>query len=384
LLVVNRPGGVSGGIQRRGKQTRAAYILAGLSLLFLVLAELIAKRPPAVREEMHRAAGLMKAATDAVRCCREARGISIDPAVDVNRTGWIGLQTSLLTTSLGSLEAKRTTANPDFAGLIVLLLHESGVKKGDIVAIGASSSFPALITAALCAVRALDLRPLLICSLGASQWGANHPDFSWLDIEECLKDSGILISSPLALSLGGEEDSGRDMSPEGRVLLTRRALSSGIPFVTEPALERNVAERMRLYREASGKGFPTAFINIGGGYANMGTDSEILKVGPGLATFQEIPPAERRGVIFEMAARGIPVIHLLYIKGLCERYRLPWDPETLPAPGEGGLFQIRSLSRPLLAIVAGAYFALSVVCLLVFLRSPGKNPRNRAAVTSGQ
>jgi len=383
LIMMNRSGCVTDGVQRLRRQARAAYFLAGLSLLFLFLAELIARRPPAVREEMRRASVLMKAASEAVRRCRETRGIPIDPAFDIHRTGWIGLEASPLTTSLGNLEAKRTTANPAFAGLVVLLLHEAGVRKGDTVAIGASSSFPALITAALCAARVLDLRPLLICSLGASQWGANHPHFTWLDVKDCLRDSGILTEAPLALSLGGEGDTGQDMSPEGRVLLTRRAQPVGLPFITEPVLERNVAERMRLYREAAGEGFITAFINIGGGYANMGTDSEILKVGPGLATFRDIPPAERRGVIFEMAARGIPVIHLLYIKGLCERYHLPWDPEILPAPGEGGIFRMRSFSRPVLAIIAGAYFALVVTYLLVYRRKLGKSLRNRVAVTSG-
>jgi poly-gamma-glutamate system protein len=358
------------------------YVLAGLSIVFLLLAQSFARRSSAVVEEMRRAALMMRDATQAVRRCREARGIPIDPASDINRTGFIGLETSPTTTSLGNLEAKRTTANPNFAGLLVLFLHEAGVRNGDTVAIGASSSFPALITAALSAARALELQPLLICSLGASQWGANHPDFTWLDIEGCLNDSGVLVFAPIALSLGGEGDAGLDMSPEGRILLARRAAPTGLPFLTESSLERNVSERMRLYGEAAaGKGPITAFINIGGSYANMGTDSEILRVGPGLAAFGAIPPAERRGVIFEMAARRIPVIHLLYIKGLCDRFRLPWDPEPLPPPGEGELFQASSLSRPLFPIIAGTYFALVASFLLVMRRKLGRKARKRAAVT---
>jgi poly-gamma-glutamate system protein len=370
-------------LERSGGKEQIIYALAGLSLVFLLLAQSVAGRRPAVGEEMRRAAALMKEATEAVRRCREARGISIDPASDINRTGWLGLEDSPITTSLGNLEAKRTTANPAFAGLVVLLLQEAGVSKGDTVAIGASSSFPALITASLCAIKALGLRPLLICSLGASQWGANDPAFTWLDIEECLRDSGVLTFSPVALSLGGEGDSGQDMSPEGRALLARRAAPTGLPFLAEPDLKRNVAERMHLYQEAAGGVAIAAFVNIGGGFANMGTDSEILKVGPGLASFREIPPSGRRGVIFEMAARGIPVIHLLYIKGLCERYRLPWDPKPLPPPGEGDIFQIRIDSSPRLAVIAGAYFALVGLSLRIFWRRSGRSRRNGAAVTSG-
>jgi hypothetical protein len=34
-----------------------------------------------------------------------------------------------------------------------------------------------------------------------------------------------------------------------------------------------------------------------------------------------------------MAARGIPIIHLLHIRGLALRHGLAWDPIPLPAPG---------------------------------------------------
>ena len=38
-----------------------------------------------------------------------------------------------------------------------------------------------------CAVNAMGLIPMVITSVGASQWGANHADFTWLDMESiCL------------------------------------------------------------------------------------------------------------------------------------------------------------------------------------------------------
>ena len=46
-----------------------------------------------------------------------------------------------------------------------------------------------------------------------------------------------------------------------------------------------------------------------------------------------------------MAARGVPVIHLLYVKGLADRYGLPWDPVPLPGPGEPGAGKERSSTR---------------------------------------
>ncbi|MGB7297665.1 MAG: poly-gamma-glutamate system protein [Candidatus Aminicenantales bacterium] len=345
------------------------HALGILSLLFLMAALFLARRPLRTQDEMRTASRRMAEAVAAVRDCREAAGIPVNPLPDINRTGLIGLESSPITTSLGNLEAKRTTVNPNFAGLIVLLLRQSGVGRGESIAIGASSSFPGLIIASLCAAEAMDLRPLLICSLGASHWGANHPEFHWLQILDCLIRSRFLTTEPIALSLGGDGDIGKDMSPEGRELLVRAAGETGLPFLSEPDLERNVAKRLRLFETAVGGAGIRAFINVGGGYANMGTDSEILKVSPGLAVFSRIPPRGRRGVIFEMAARGIPVIHLLYIKGLCERYGLPWDPAPLPQPGEGDFYRQKEVIPWTFLALAGAYFLLIAIVLASAARS---------------
>jgi poly-gamma-glutamate system protein len=344
------------------------YILSFLSILFFILAKILAERPLEIKGDMVRASKLMRDATDAVRRCREAQGLAVDRRTDVNATGLIGLETSPITTSLGNLEAKRTTANPNFAGLLVRLLSETGARRGDAVAIGASSSFPALIIASLSAAEAMDLKPLLICSLGASQWGANNPDFHWLAIQDCLRQAGLRDTEPLALSLGGEADSGQDMSPEGRDFLIGEARRSGFPVLEESDLQSNVKERLRLYEAAAGEKGVRVFINIGGSYANLGTDSKILNIKPGLAVFRNLPPPERRGVVFEMASRRIPVIHLLYIKGLSKRYGLPWDPSPLPEPGEGEIYNAKALAgRPLLLIGAVYFFLAGLLFFLLIL-----------------
>lgn len=345
------------------------YGLGFLSLGFLAAALLLVQRPLKTKDEMLAASHRMEEAIKVVRECRKSKGIGIDPAKDINRTGLIGLETSVITTSLGNLEAKRTTVNPNFAGLVTLLLHQSGVRRGDTVAIGASSSFPALIIASLCAVEAMEVRGLLVCSLGASQWGANHPDFNWLDMLACLIQSHLLTARPVGLSLGGDGDVGMDMSPEGQALLLRLGRETGLPFIDERDLEKNVRERLRIFETAAGEAEVRAFINIGGSYANMGTDSEILKVSPGLAAFSKIPPLERRGVIFEMAARRVPVVHLLYVKGLCDRYGLPWDPWPLPEPGKGAIFERQEVDPLNFSILAGIYFLVIAVLLAIAARS---------------
>jgi poly-gamma-glutamate system protein len=351
---------------KKGKE-EAIYVLCGLSLLAIVLVRTVGMKPQRIKEEMLEASTLMNAAIEKIGLCREAKGLTMDRKADINGTGLIGLEMSAITTSLGNLGAKRTTTNPDFAGLVVYLLSEAGVRKGDTVAVGASGSFPALIVATLSAARTMGLRTRLICSLGASQWGANDPDFNWLDIEACLLAAGIINVRPVALSLGGAGDEGRDMSPQGRALLTEEAQKSGTYFLSEPSLGENVEERLRLFGVTSGREKVKAFVNIGGGYADMGTDSEILHVTPGLAVFRRLPPPGKRGVIFEMAARKIPVIHLLYIKGLCERYGLPWDPVPLPRPGQGAVYRRRAVSAFPFLVIAGVYFSL--VAATLFLSS---------------
>ena len=343
------------------------YAAAALSLIYLILLRFPPLGDPATRGEMARASDLMARAAAAIRDCRAARGVPVVPSDDPNGTGLIGVERSMITTSLGSLEAKRTTTNPDFAALVVRLLRDAGVRRGDAVGVGASSSFPALIVATLAAAEAMGVEPLVISSLGASEWGANIPGFGWLDMEECLRRAGLAGSVPIARSLGGEGDAGLDMDPEGRALIESRILAGGAPFIGEPSLERNVAARMACYRESAGARPLKAFINIGGSWANMGTDPEVLKIKPGLAERVFVPPPERRGVIQAMAGAGVPVIHLLNIRGLCERYGLPWDPQPLPAPGESRFSRLAAArSWPATALTAA--YALVMLVLLAIPR----------------
>ncbi len=344
---------------------RVVFILCVFSLLFYVLARVIPlQQGKEVKKEMIEASEIMEQALAALCECREEKGLAIDKENDFNETGLVGVKFSPTTTSLGSLEAKRTATNPNFAGLIVYLLSRAEVSRGDTVAVGASGSFPSLIVAVLSASKALSLDLLLISSLGASQWGANNPDFHWLDMQTCLQKSGFFETQPIALSLGGEKDTGMDMSAEGRALLLREAEEWGGSFLEEPDLSRNVQKRMDLYQAYAKEKEIKTFINIGGSWSNLGTDSEVLKLKPGLVQVRYIPPVEKRGVMQEMALRGLPVIHLLHIKGLCRRYRLPWDPQPLPHPGEGKLYHLASETQPSFFLLTGGYFLLFVLVIV--------------------
>lgn len=306
-------------------------------------------------------------AQKAVLDFRSRNGLAIDAGTDLNATGFIGQESSPVTTSLGNLKAKRTSANPDFAGLLVYLLSKAGVGPGDQVAIGASSSFPALVAATVIAAETIGAKPVVIASLGSSEWGANVPGFGLLEMSECLRAAGIIKSVPVAVSLGGDEDRGLELDPAFRAGLVARVRKAGLRLIDEPDLEADVKTRMRTYGEAAGPSGVRAFVNIGGNWANLGADSSVLRLRPGLARPADIPASRERGVVQAMAAEGVPVIHLLNIRGLAARYGFPWDPVPPPKPGSAEVYARARYTDPFFITVC-LFQVLAAACLAFFAR----------------
>jgi len=293
--------------------------------------------------------------------CRAAR-IAVNEGADPNGTCLIGPEMSELFTTAGQLEAKRTTTNPDMAALVAHLLTEAGVSRGDTVAVAASGSFPALMMAALTAAEALGAIPLTILSPGSSSWGATRPEFDLIDLHRVLLERGITHAPAAAASLGGSGDTGREFDPEVRDRLARKIVDSGIRFLDEPDLAANVALRMAIYGDV------VAYVNIGGSDASLGTSPEILKVPAGLSLDLlriALPPAEQRGVLFEMAAEGVPVVHLLHVRGLALRFGVAWDPVPLPLAGTTRLREDARGRGPAFWLLAAAWAAgLAAVALV--------------------
>ena len=349
---------------------RHAIISAGVISLLAFLLVRVTAPEPALRQtpEMVAAAHLMSGAVSSVGEHRESMGSStrqsIDEGIDPNRTGLIGPQYTPLFTTVGHLEAKRTTTNPDMAALVVHVLQEAGVKPGDRIAIGASGSFPALMIASLSAAESMSLQPAIVFSLGASSYGATDPGFHTLDLYQLLqREIGFTVAAE-AVSLGGGDDVGSEIEDETRWSLIAQIEASGIHFIQEPDLRRNVATRMGLYGDVA------AFINIGGSDANLGTSPMILELEPGLNIGVDLPTENQRGMVFEMAARGVPVIHLLNIRGLASRYGLPWDPAPLPEPGEADLYDAQQSGGLRLWLIAAGYLVALVAVVFLNRRSP--------------
>ena len=304
-------------------------------------------------KEMLEATQIMEQASEKIQQHSINAGLQIDTFLDLNQTGLIGPEDGDLTTSLGHLEAKRTTTNPNMASLLVHIFREAGVEKGDTVAVGCSASFPALLVSTLSACKAAGVEPVVMISMGASSFGATDSRFHLLNIYEILFEMGMVKTLPVTISLGGEGDLGLEFSDTIRKKLIQDVHSSGVQLINEPNFQTNVKQRMEIYKKQKS----ACFVNIGGSEANLGKSPLALKVRPGLNTKMQIPEKNQRGVLFEMADQEIPIIQLLYIKGLSLQYGLPWDPTPLPKPGESRIVNPKENNKIPFLILTFLYFA---------------------------
>ena len=129
----------------------------------------------------------MAAAEKAIRDCREARGMAPDPASDINRTGLIGIEAYPGHDDPGEPRGQKDDEQSELRRACRPAFRRRRSQAGRHGRHRGLSSFPALVVAVLAAAQAAEVEPVLIWSLGASQWGANDPAFDGLDIYDCLE-----------------------------------------------------------------------------------------------------------------------------------------------------------------------------------------------------
>jgi poly-gamma-glutamate system protein len=220
-----------------------AALLAAAAGVSLDAGGSIGRARNAAPDRRAEAAALMARSLASIKALRLEKGLPLDRTLDPNETGIVGEEFTPLTTSLGEVAAKRTAANPAFAAVVATYFERAGLQPGDVVAIGGSGSFPAFVLASLCAARALDVRPVLIYSIGASMYGANIPGFTFVDMLARLRADGLLPYEITAVAPGGERDGGRGVlfDEEGSTLVDE-ARRSGLPSA---APRRTTATRRR-------------------------------------------------------------------------------------------------------------------------------------------
>jgi poly-gamma-glutamate system protein len=251
---------------------------------------------------------------------RQQNGTATPAENDPWKCGLIGLEWSGTTTTLGDLASKRTACNPAWAVQFKRWFGELKLEPGDPVAIFSSASFPGLLLNALTAAEEMRLEPLLIVSLGASTWGANHPDNLWPAQAVELRRGGFIRKRADYYTLGAGGELGRGLSPEGDALLRQAAKDAGVELLMAGNLEEMIALKSELLEGVK----PRVFINIGGSQANLGTSEDVLKLPTGFVPASEASMAGN-GVIGFAMQNDTPVIHMLNIKSISDRVGIPYD-----------------------------------------------------------
>jgi poly-gamma-glutamate system protein len=326
---------------RPSKVPRAALLVSTiLAIAALSSVELIKiKQKQPYFEEKIQASLIMKKGMEVIRAYRINHFGPIDTAADPANSGMIGLPQSLITSVFGHLPAKHDTINPNWAAVMVEMLKKAGLKEGDVVAAGFSGSFPALSLATYAAAEVLKLKVVAISSVAASTWGANIPEFTWLDMERLLKKEGLISHRSVGASYGGKEDMALGRSKKGRELLRAAIERNGLSPLAFETTKENIDERMTIYQKFAGEKQIGAYVNVGGGTVSVGTVLGKRLFKPGLNLKLPLGTANVDGVIIRFAREGIPVIHMVYIDQLVEEYGLTPMPLVMPSVGEGQIYR---------------------------------------------
>jgi poly-gamma-glutamate system protein len=238
------------------------------------------------------------------------------------------------------------------------MLKRADVEAGDVVALGPSGSFPALNIAMLAAIKTVGARPVIISSAGSSQWGANHPNLTWPDMERVLRQRGILPYRSVAASLGGIDDQAVGLPKHGRKALAEAIERNGLPMIEVADVAESLDRRMNLFRENAGDKDFAAYINIGGGTTSVGSRVGKRLFKPGLNRWMPRDAADIDSVMTRFAKWGVPVIHVSKISRLAERYGLPLQPTSMPGVGQGKIFMREAYIHWLGALVLVVLLAL--------------------------
>ena len=319
-------------------------------------------------EEKQIAAFTMDTAIHLIKDEVIALGYTIDKMNDPNETGLIGLNVSSITTSRGTLSERLLTTNPNFAAAILDLLKRANLNEGDYVAVGVTGANPGANLALFAAMETLKLNPVVITSVGAATYGANREMITWLDMERVIYEHGLISFYSQFASLGGTNDLGRGLPPEGRDNIMEAIERNESILIGGETLEENVELRLEAYANSLPEGQNyRAFINIGAGVGNVGSlvNARIISTGInrrlGERTFRE------PGALMFFAQQNIPIIHIYNINKIVSDYKLPRNLVPMPEPGTGSIFSTR-INNIYVAIICWLLLVIAIVVVIFFDR----------------
>ena len=319
-------------------------------------------------EQKVQAAELMKKGMDVLKGSRMESGVFIDIENDPNETGLVGSPFSLITTDEGDLDSKLTTLDPNLSAGIVDLMVQLNLSSKDTVALLMTGSMPGANIAVLTACKALGIHPISITSVGASQWGANQVDFTWLDMEKILFENDLIPTRSIAASIGGRNDMGRLLSPAGRNIITDNIQYHDLPIIRKDRLAENIEHRMDIFSGIKKISNYKAVINVGGGVASLGTSFNLRLLPPGVVIRSDISnigrPGGIEGVLSKFLNSNVPGLHILNIRPLTEQFKMPFAPIPIPEIGSGSLYADERyniwVAAVCLLVVSGSVFSIGL------------------------
>ena len=192
-------------------------------------------------------------------------------------------------------------------------------------------------------------------------WGANLPEFTWLDIERHLLEAHFIKTKSLAASLGGQGDRGRGLSKKGIQLVKSAIMRNGVDRIEAHSTEESMDQRMDIYRKAAGETEIKAYVNVGGNTVSVGSSLGKKLYKEGLNLRPSAAALSVDSMMSRFAREGLPVIHMIRVKKLAEKYGLPIEPKKLSMPGEGRIFVKEEYNLSLAIVV------LITLCSLLYI-----------------
>ena len=321
-----------------------AILCLALTLILGAFALWVGRRSPKAphADEMEAAARLHEQASALIRAEKARRGVALAEE-DTLGIGLLGYDFTPIMTTAAGLEEKRTSQLPDFAALCVRYFTEAGLRAGDRVGANFSGSYPGLNLAALCAAEVMGLDLRYSASVGSSKYGANNPEYTFPEMTRTLYDAGLISSLPVLVTMGGGGDMGYNMMAyvleedediAAVEALKQRLSDAGMAPAHIDSFEQDIALHEQLYGDVK------AFVNAGGNGLGLGRadNTVVLSLGSGLLRQQPLKITDNSGLTERYLSKGIPTIHLLNVRALCEQSGIPFDPETLPAVGAAAMY----------------------------------------------
>jgi poly-gamma-glutamate system protein len=304
------------------------------------------QRPLQYINSMNESVNLTKKWFSVIEQMKKDKEIESDAFSNVPFKYMIGNEWSEITTSLGSLEAKETSTNPDFSALIVRLLHEADISKNDKVGVVLSGSFPSLAISVLAALQTMEVNAVIMSSIGASTYGANQPGATWIDMESELREKGGMNYQSELVSIGAGEDAGKGLSEEGLNNINQAAKRNKVSLFIPSSLRESIDKRVEMFKEAK----ISLLINVGGNETVLGNCPHSLSIPNGLHRKLTGCTDEDRGLIARMNEVGVPFINMLDIKDLASRYGIAVSP-GINYVASVNLFETTRTNKPVLAII---------------------------------